>query len=112
HPGVAVVLLQEPAARALRLPGARPVHPADEAEEHAALADGRGPDHSPGPGVLRRRFEHRHGSVIQFTAPTFRHVTLIQAQPRTTAAEKPRITVVPMAPPCWEPAAMPRKASR
>ena len=53
HPGVAVVLLQEPDARAGPLPGARPVHPADEAEEHAALPAGRGADHAPRAGVLR-----------------------------------------------------------
>ena len=41
HPGVAVLLLQEPAARAHGLPGARPVHPADETQEHPALDDGR-----------------------------------------------------------------------
>ena len=35
------------------LAGGRPVHPADQAEEHAALDHGRGPDHPPGPGVLR-----------------------------------------------------------
>ena len=34
-------------------PGARPVHPVDEAEEHAAPPDGRGHDHPPGAGVLR-----------------------------------------------------------
>ena len=38
--GVAVVLLQEPATRRQRLPRARSVHPADQAEEHASLADG------------------------------------------------------------------------
>ena len=32
---------------------ARPVHPADEAEEHAALHEGRGADHAPRPRVLR-----------------------------------------------------------
>ena len=40
HPGMAVVLLEEPAARARRLSGARPLHPVDEAEEHAALPQG------------------------------------------------------------------------
>ena len=53
HPGVAVVLLQEPDARARALSGARPVHPADEAEEHAALPPGRGTDHASRAGVLR-----------------------------------------------------------
>ena len=36
HPGMAVVLLQEPAVRAGTLPRARPVHPADQAQEHPA----------------------------------------------------------------------------
>ena len=36
HPGVAVVLLQEPADRARPLPRARHLHPAHEAQEHAA----------------------------------------------------------------------------
>ena len=45
--------LQEPDARARPLPGARPVHPADEAEEHAALHPGGGVDHAPRTGVLR-----------------------------------------------------------
>ena len=53
HPGVAVVLLQEPAPRPQPLPGARPVHPADQAQEHAALAGRRGADHAPGHGLLR-----------------------------------------------------------
>jgi len=53
YPGMAVVLLQEPPAREGALPGARPVHPADEAEEHAALPEGRGVDHAPRARVLR-----------------------------------------------------------
>ena len=52
--GVALVLLQEPAGRARPVSGARPLHPADQDEEHAALDDGRGPDHAPRRGVLRR----------------------------------------------------------
>ena len=35
------------------VPGARPLHPADQAQEHAALDDGRGADHAPRGGVLR-----------------------------------------------------------
>ena len=35
------------------LPGARSLHPVDEAEEHAAPHHGRGPDHPPRPRVLR-----------------------------------------------------------
>ncbi len=34
-------------------PGARHLHPAHEAQEHAALDAGRGPDHAPRPGILR-----------------------------------------------------------
>ena len=55
HPGVAELLLQVTAGRAGPLPRARPVHPADEAEEHAALDDGRGADHAPRDRLLRRR---------------------------------------------------------
>ena len=44
---------KSPHARAGPLSGARPVHPADEAEEHAALSAGRGADHAPRTGVLR-----------------------------------------------------------
>ena len=32
---------------------ARHLHSVDEAEEHAALDEGRGPDHAPGSGILR-----------------------------------------------------------
>ena len=58
HPGVAVVLLQEPDARAGAVSGARPVHPAHEAEEHAALHARRGTHHAPGTGVLRLKPRH------------------------------------------------------
>ena len=34
---------------------ARPVHPADQAQEHASLDDGRGPDHAPRHRLLHRR---------------------------------------------------------
>ena len=53
HPGVALVLLQEPDARAGPVPGARSVHSADEAQEHAALHARRGAHHAPGTRVLR-----------------------------------------------------------
>src|SRR5260370_42700080 len=53
HPGVAVVLLEEPSHRSRALPGARPVHPTDEVEEHPALAQGRRADHPPRHRVLR-----------------------------------------------------------
>ena len=49
HPGVAVVLLQEPGARARPVSRARSLHPADEAEEHAAVPQGRRADHAPRP---------------------------------------------------------------
>src|SRR2546425_1461104 len=52
-PGVALLLLQEPADGAGPVPRARPLHPADEAQEHAALAQGRGADHPPRHRVLR-----------------------------------------------------------
>ena len=40
HPGMALVLLQEPDARGRFVSRARPVHPVDEAQEHAALHAG------------------------------------------------------------------------
>ena len=40
HPGMALLLLQEPAVRAGALPGARSLHPADEAEKHPSLSHG------------------------------------------------------------------------
>ena len=59
HPGVALVLLQEPAGGAGPLPGARPLHPADQAQEHAALPDGRGADHPPRASSTTRMTEPR-----------------------------------------------------
>src|SRR3989454_9187833 len=47
------LLFQVADVRAAALPGARPLHPAHEIEKHAALDDGRRPDHAPGPGILR-----------------------------------------------------------
>ena len=52
-PGVAQLLFQVADDRAEALSRARSIHSADEAEEHASLDDGRGPDHPPRPGVLR-----------------------------------------------------------
>ena len=49
HPGVAVVLLQGAGARARPLSGARSVHSADEAEEHAAVSQRRRSHHAPRP---------------------------------------------------------------
>src|SRR5688500_17140629 len=51
--GMAIVLLQEPDGRTRATAGARSVHSADEAQEHAATSHGRGADHPPRPGVLR-----------------------------------------------------------
>src|SRR2546427_3398269 len=52
-PGVAVVLLQEPPDGPGTVPRARSVHPADQAQEHAALVDGRRTNHPPRYRVLR-----------------------------------------------------------
>ena len=54
HPGVAELLLQGADGGAWAVSRARSVHPVDQAEEHAAVDDGRGPDHPPGSRVLRR----------------------------------------------------------
>ena len=47
-------------------PGARPVHPADQAQEHPPLPDGRGADHPSGhrvlPGRLMKYFHRTHRS--------------------------------------------------
>src|SRR5690242_1800979 len=51
--GMAELLLQITDVRAAALSRARFVHSAHEAEEHAALDDGRRTDHAPGRGVLR-----------------------------------------------------------
>ena len=53
HSGMAVVLFQEPDVRAGTISGARSVHPADEAEKHPALFEGRRADHPSGTGILR-----------------------------------------------------------
>src|SRR5438477_8060534 len=53
HPGVAQLLLQVADDRARTVSGARPVHPTDEAEEHATSPDGRAADYAPRAGVLR-----------------------------------------------------------
>src|SRR5262245_30030027 len=50
---VAVVLFQKSDVRAEALPGTRPVHTIDEAEEHAAPPARRRVDYAPGAGVLR-----------------------------------------------------------
>ena len=51
-----------------RVPGARSVYPVDEAEEHAAAHYGRGFDHAPRAGVLRRvgLFEDQRGPAIDW----------------------------------------------
>src|SRR5580704_247232 len=53
HSGVAELLLQVADDRSRPVSRARPVYPVDEAEEYAALDDGRGFDHAPRAGVLR-----------------------------------------------------------
>ncbi len=55
NPGVALVLLQEPDARPRSLPGARSLHPAHEAQEHAPAHPGGGSHHASRSGVLRLR---------------------------------------------------------
>src|SRR5579863_2639453 len=53
HSGMAQFLFQIADVRTRALPGARPLHPVNEIKKYVALDDGRGPDHSPGPGILR-----------------------------------------------------------
>src|SRR5579885_3203492 len=53
NPGMVVVLLQGPHARARHLSRARHFHPANEAQEHFALDARRRADHPFGPGILR-----------------------------------------------------------
>ncbi len=55
--------LKSPQTAAGTLSRARSVHPVDEAEEHAAPHHGRGPDHPPGPRILRLRSSHRGGDL-------------------------------------------------
>src|SRR5258708_3887899 len=52
HPGVALLLLQEPHGGSRSPAGARSLHPADEAQEHASSPHGRRADHAPRTGVL------------------------------------------------------------
>src|SRR5215213_728105 len=58
---MAQLLLQEPDDGAGTAARARPVHPADETQEHAASPDGRGADHAPRAGVLRVTPRHAAG---------------------------------------------------
>src|SRR5205807_8133434 len=53
HSGMAELLLQVAHDRAGAVSRTRLVHPVHEAEEHAALDDGRGFDYAPGAGILR-----------------------------------------------------------
>ena len=48
--------------------GARHLHPADEAEEHAALDAGRGLDHAPRPGILRLTLYRQGGGSEALTS--------------------------------------------
>ena len=59
-PRVAVVLLQKPDDRARSLPRTRPLHPANEAQEHAALLAGRGSDYPLGARVLRLAYQSEY----------------------------------------------------
>ena len=61
---------KSPMTRAGALSRARSVHSADEAEEHAALVEGRGIDHAFGAGILRLSFEMegRASSPVLFPA--------------------------------------------
>ena len=62
------LLLEEPHDRPGPLPRARPLHPADEAEEHPALAARRRPDHPPRPRILRLAVSPSGKRALQ-TAP-------------------------------------------
>src|SRR5579859_93367 len=53
HSRVVELLLQVANDGARALSRARPVHSVHETEEHAALDDGRRPDHPPRAGILR-----------------------------------------------------------
>ena len=53
YPGVALFLLQEPDDPAGALPRTRPLHPTNEAEEHAPRDHGRRPYNPPRPRLLR-----------------------------------------------------------
>src|SRR6185295_10044902 len=55
HPGVALLLLQEPDGEGRPLPRARPLHPVDEAEEHAPRPRRRGAADAPRPRLLPGR---------------------------------------------------------
>ena len=68
HPGMAVVLLQGADARAEYLSRARHLHPADEAQEHAALDARRGPDHASRPRILRLTRSHPQRRFIRSRA--------------------------------------------
>ena len=57
---------KSPMTRAGPLPRARPLHPAHEAEEHAALDDGRGADHPPRQRVLRMTPRRRRARLVGF----------------------------------------------
>ena len=90
HPGVALVLLQEPAGGARIVPGARPVHPADQAQEHAPVPDGRGADHPFGHRILPERlmkyFYRTHATpeavLVRATAFFGARLAPVEEQPR------------------------------
>src|ERR1700683_1264757 len=68
RPGVVVLLLQVAAVRAGRLPRARPVHPADQAQEHPAVPGRRGAHHPPWARVLRLLLLKGRSPFAPFTA--------------------------------------------
>ncbi len=77
------------------VPGARPVHPAHEAQEHAALPHGRGADHPPRRRVLRRRVPApgpapgpARGVSDPTPDPTVSAVSLVEAAPLHDTAEQ------------------------
>src|SRR5688572_12317205 len=87
---MAFVLFQEPAGGTRPLPGTRPLHPADQAEEHAAIPDGGETDHPFGdrvlPGRLMKYF-HRTSvtpdQVIDAARRFFRsNFKTVEEQPR------------------------------
>ena len=61
---------KSPMTRAGAVSRARPVYPVHEAEEHAALDDGRRFDHAPGAGILRLSFSEStpaHAEILLFS---------------------------------------------
>src|ERR1700687_2803001 len=68
--GMAELLLQVTDDAAGLVSGARSVHPAHQAEEHAAVSEGRRVDYASGAGVLRL------GCVARAPSPAFRRIAV------------------------------------